>query len=60
MKKLYRSELAHYQSAFPEAKTLATVPLGPLPKDFPTDHAETAAWTVVANVLLNLDTMLMK
>jgi len=36
-----------------EALKLATDPLGPLPKD--TDAIEMAAWTVVANVLLNLD-----
>ena len=37
---------------------MATDPLGPLPTGM--DVAELAAWTVVANVLLNLDEMLMK
>jgi len=40
------------------AKELATEPLGALPKDL--DPAEAAAWTVVANVLLNLDDVLTK
>ena len=37
---------------------MATDPLGPAPEG--TDVAELAAWTVVGNVLLNLDEMLMK
>jgi len=40
------------------AKQLASEPLGPLPKDM--DASEAAAWTVVANVLLNLDGVLTK
>ena len=60
IKKLYEAELAHYSGAAAEAKMLATDPLGPLPNEFPASEAETAAWTVVANVLLNLDAMLMK
>jgi mono/diheme cytochrome c family protein len=40
------------------ATKFATEPLGPLPKGV--DAADAAAWTVVANVLLNLDEMLMK
>ena len=36
----------------------ATQPLGPLPENC--DAAETAAYTVVANVLLNLDAVLTK
>lgn len=35
------------------AKEMATDPIGPLPEDWPA--SELAAWTVVANVLLNLD-----
>ncbi len=50
---LYRSELAHFQGEPAAAKALATEPLGPLPAG--TDTAEAAAWTVVANTLLNLD-----
>ncbi|MBL8798349.1 MAG: DUF1553 domain-containing protein, partial [Planctomycetia bacterium] len=41
-----------------EATVLATEPLGPLPAG--ADPAEMAAWTVVGNVLLNLDEMFLK
>ncbi|MCH2115342.1 MAG: PSD1 and planctomycete cytochrome C domain-containing protein [Pirellulales bacterium] len=45
--------------AKPEAATqLATDPLGPLPAG--ADPVEAAAWTVVANILLNLDEMILK
>jgi hypothetical protein len=37
---------------------MATDPVGPAPEG--QDVAELAAWTVVSNVLLNLDEMLMK
>ena len=40
------------------ARQIATDPLGPLPPG--ADAADLAAWTVVANVLLNLDEFLMK
>ncbi len=53
---LYESELAYYQGDLTAAQRLATDPLGPLPPDLP--PAEAAAWTVVANVLLNLDAVL--
>lgn len=56
--KLYESELAHYRADSSAATKLATEPLGPLPEGI--DAAEAAAWTVVANVLLNLDGVLMK
>jgi hypothetical protein len=56
---------AFYQKAYdrfktdPEkAKTVATKPLGPLPEG--SDVTELAALTMVGNVLLNLDEMLMK
>ncbi|GIW81526.1 MAG: hypothetical protein KatS3mg105_3333 [Gemmatales bacterium] len=39
-----------------EAVKLATDPIGPLPDG--ANPAEVAAWTVVANVLLNLDEFL--
>jgi hypothetical protein len=40
----------------PDAATkLATDPLGPPPADLGVDIADLAAWTVVANVILNLD-----
>ena len=41
-----------------KAAEMASNPLGPLPKD--ADAVELAAWTTVANVLLNLDETLMK
>jgi len=56
--KLYEAELKNYQSDKAAAKLLATDPLGPLPAGL--DEAEAAAWTVLANVLLNLDAVLMR
>jgi hypothetical protein len=53
---LYESELAHYRKHPNEAKQIATEPLGALPEGMKTD--ELAAWTIVANVLLNLDGVL--
>ncbi|MFK8112557.1 MAG: DUF1553 domain-containing protein [Rubripirellula sp.] len=47
-----------YLGQLDEAKKMATDPLGELPEQ--TDVAEYAAWTVVGNVILNLDEMLMK
>ena len=41
-----------------EAKKMATEPLGPAPAG--SDLPDLAAWTVVANVLLNLDETLMR
>ena len=55
---LYEKELPAYQADVPAATKLATEPLGPLPEG--SDPAETAAFTVVANVLLNLDAVLTK
>ncbi len=55
---LYGSSLAEFASDHGRAVKLATEPLGPLPKN--ADAADLAAWTVVGNVLLNLDEMLMK
>ena len=40
------------------ARLMATEPIGPLPDG--ADAAELAAWTVVGNVLLNLDETLMR
>jgi hypothetical protein len=56
--KLYQDELAQYQADTAAALKLATQPIGPLPDGG--DAAELAAWTVVANVLLNLDAVLTK
>ena len=50
--------LARFQTQPEQAQKLATEPLGPTPPGC--DVAELAAWTVVGNVLLNLDEMLMK
>jgi hypothetical protein len=55
---LYQSEREHYRKDAKAALKLATDPLGPLPPG--ADTAEMAAWTVVANVLLNLDGVLTK
>jgi hypothetical protein len=55
---LYETELAHYRQDLAAATKLATDPLGPLPPGL--DAAEAAAWTVVANVLLNLDGVMVK
>jgi hypothetical protein len=55
---LFESEREHYRKDAKAALALATEPLGPLPAGM--DAAELAAWTVVANVLLNLDAVLMK
>ena len=54
----YEKELTHYQLHEDEAKKLATDPLGPLPEGL--SASEAAAWTSVANVLLNLDGVLTK
>jgi mono/diheme cytochrome c family protein len=56
--KLYESELSAYRTREKEARRLATEPLGPLPDGVPVSEA--AAWTVLANVLLNLDGVLTK
>jgi hypothetical protein len=55
---LFEEERAHYKKDAKAATALATEPRGPLPTG--TDPAEAAAWTVVANVLLNLDGVMTK
>ncbi|MEY2409297.1 MAG: hypothetical protein QOF48_1967 [Verrucomicrobiota bacterium] len=50
---LFQSELKHYEADPKAAEKMATSELGK-PKE-PCNLAELAAWTVVANVLLNLD-----
>jgi hypothetical protein len=55
---LYNSEVAHYRGDAAAAQTMATDPLGPLPAGG--DAVDLAAWTVVSNVLLNLDGVLTK
>ena len=56
--KLYEDARAKFAGDVEKARLFATAPLGPLPKGV--DAVEAAAWTVVANVLLNLDEMPMK
>jgi ABC-type Fe3+-hydroxamate transport system substrate-binding protein len=55
---LYDRELARYRKDPVAAMKLATDPIGPLSQGM--DAAEQAAWTVVSNVLLNLDAVLTK
>ncbi len=56
--KLYEQSLVDFLNDDTAAKKMATEPLGAAPEG--TNVAELAAWTVVANVLLNLDEMFMK
>jgi hypothetical protein len=56
--RLFEEAKAGYAKDAAKAKEMATNPLGPAPAG--TDVTELAAWTVVANVLLNLDETLMK
>jgi hypothetical protein len=56
--RLFQTQLQHYQQRKDAAQTMATVPLGALPKNM--DAAELAAWTVIGSVLLNLDETLSK
>nr|MDQ3332044.1 DUF1553 domain-containing protein [Planctomycetota bacterium] len=55
---LYADAKSDYAAHPDEATKLATDPLGPLPEG--ADAVDYAAWTVVANVLLNLDEVLAK
>jgi hypothetical protein len=55
---LYEKSLARLSQNSNDAEKLATDPLGPTPTGI--NVAELAAWTVVANVLLNMDETLMK
>jgi len=55
---LYSNEYQRYRKNQKAALALAADPLGPLPPGM--DPADLAAWTTVANVLLNLDGLLTK
>ena len=55
---LYERARQAFDSDAEAARKMATVPLGPAADG--ADLADLAAWTVVANVLLNLDEVLMK
>ncbi len=52
---LYDEALAGFEQAPEDAMAVATDPLGPLPDDLANQAPRLAAWTVVANVILNLD-----
>lgn len=53
--RLHDEAHAEYAAAPADAKKMATDPLGPPPADLQASMADLAAWTVVANVILNLD-----
>ena len=55
---LYRTEFDHYRNDAPAAQQMAADQLGLVPASM--DTIELAAWTVVSNVLLNLDGVLTK
>src|SRR5262249_29623264 len=55
---LYQRSRQKYGATPAAAKQLATEPIGPAPNGM--DIADLAAWTVVSNVLLNLDEMIAK
>jgi mono/diheme cytochrome c family protein len=55
---LYEEARARYLQDPAKAKAMATDPLGPAPEG--ADLADLAAWTVVSNVLLNLDELFLK
>jgi hypothetical protein len=55
---LHAEVLAAYKQDPKKAAEMATNPIGPVPQG--ADVAELAAWTTVANTLLNLDESVMK
>ena len=55
---LYKDEVVRFRATPEDARQFATEPLGPLPVG--ADPVELAAWTIVANVLLNQDSVLTK
>ena len=56
LERLLAEQIAHFQSHAEDARSVATDPLGPLPAGI--EPVEAAAWTVIANTLLNLDSVL--
>ena len=56
--KLFEVVRTKYAENSEAATAIATMPLGPVPEGM--DVVDLAAWTVVSNVLLNLDEMFMK
>jgi hypothetical protein len=55
---LHAESLAMYRADAAAATKMATEPLGPV--EAGADVAELAAWTTVANVVMNLDEFLMR
>jgi len=53
--RLHDEAVADFRTTPAAATKMATDPLGPPPADLAADLADLAAWTVVANVILNLD-----
>jgi hypothetical protein len=53
--RLHDDALAGFKNDLDDAKKMATDPLGPVPSDLPIALDDLASWTVVANVILNLD-----
>jgi mono/diheme cytochrome c family protein len=53
--RLHDDALADFQESPEDARKMATDPLGPPPPDLAANLGDLAAWTVVANVILNLD-----
>jgi hypothetical protein len=53
--RLHDDALAGFKNDPLDAKKMATDPLGPVPADLTVSLDDLAAWTVVANVILNLD-----
>jgi mono/diheme cytochrome c family protein len=53
--RLHEEAEADFRRVPADAAKMATDPLGPLPADLGGDVADLAAWTAVANVILNLD-----
>ena len=58
LSRLYDDAYSQFNGDADRARKMATDPLGPAPEG--ADLADLAAWTVVANVLLNLDETLMR
>jgi hypothetical protein len=56
LEQLFEDAFQEYRETPELAARMATDPLGPAPDGY--DLAELAAWTVVGNVLMNLDEFL--
>lgn len=58
LRDLYESARIDYEPVPDMATKIATIPLGPLPEE--ADVLDHAAWTIVSNVILNLDEVFLK